>query len=137
MPDIMTKEKRSLLMSKIRGKNTKPELVLRKTLIRYGLRGYRLHTNLPGKPDIVFSKKKLAIFCDGEFWHGHQFHEWKRTLTLFWLQKITANIKRDRKNDRLLESEGWTVLRFWGRAILKNPDLIIKKIKAELRKKDE
>jgi len=104
-------------MSAVKSKNTKPELLLRKALWAKGLR-YRLHVKgLPGKPDIVFSKAKIAVFCDGDFWHGHNWvirgiaslnDELKR-YTPYWRNKIRKNIKRDIKNTKLLESNKWSL----------------------------
>ena len=113
MTDIFSPEKRSKIMSSIKGKNTKIELMLRKALWKEGIRGYRLNSKLPGKPDIVFTKYKIAIFCDGDFWHGKDFDEWKGRLTPHWLEKIQKNMERDRRNDELLEKSGWIVLHFW------------------------
>jgi len=111
--DVLTKEQRSYNMSRIRGKNTKPEIALRKALWVLGLR-YRLHYKLPGKPDIVFVGKKVAIFVDGCFWHGCPLHSTKpKTNSSFWKKKLQGNIDRDDKNKTLLEKSGWKVLRFW------------------------
>jgi DNA mismatch endonuclease, patch repair protein len=114
---------RSTLMSKIKGKNTKPEVLLRKELWK---RGYRYRTNvkeLPGKPDIVISKFKLVIFVDGEFWHGHQWDEKKEKIKSnrgFWIPKIERNIQRDDEVNEQLDELGWTVLRFWEHKIIKD-----------------
>jgi DNA mismatch endonuclease (patch repair protein) len=118
MADIFTPEKRSKIMASIKGKDTKIELILRKALWKEGIRGYRLNMKLPGKPDIVFTKYKLAIFCDGDFWHGNDFSEWKERLNPYWLDKIQKNIERDRKNDIFLSDDDWTVLHFWESEIL-------------------
>ncbi len=107
---------RSEAMKKIRSKNTKPEITLRKEL---WAQGYRYRTNikkLPGKPDIVISKYKLAIFVDGEFWHGHQWDEKKEKIKSnrgFWIPKIERNIQRDDEVNEQLDRLGWTVIRFW------------------------
>ena len=111
--DVLTKEQRSFCMSQIRGKNTKPELMLRKTVWKLGLR-YRIHYSLPGRPDIVLVKKKIAVFVDGCFWHGCPVHGVKpKTNRKFWEDKIRANILRDQRNTTRLSNEGWIVLRFW------------------------
>jgi DNA mismatch endonuclease (patch repair protein) len=69
--------------------------------------------NLPGRPDVVFPKAKVVVFVDGDFWHGYDFDKWEYKLTEFWKVKIQKNIERDKKNSRLLEEQGWKVLRFW------------------------
>lgn len=84
-------------MSKIRGKNTKPELIVRKNLWKLGLQGYRLHKKMTGNPDIVYTKKKIAIFIDGDFWHGWELLRQKRKLAPYWKEKIKRNMARDKK----------------------------------------
>ncbi len=105
-----TTPERSKIMSKIRSKNTKPELLFRKALWKTGFR-YRVHQNkLPGKPDLSNKKLKLAIFIDGEFWHGHNWEE----------KKSKRNIQRDEENNQKLTAMGFTVLRFWESDVKKN-----------------
>jgi DNA mismatch endonuclease (patch repair protein) len=128
---------RSRNMAAIRSKNTKPELLLRKSLFKLGLR-YRIHPkNVIGKPDVVFVSKKVAIFCDGNFWHGHNWRKRKalgqfRVRKKYWVAKIEGNIARDKKNNYLLRKQGWTVLRFWEDDIKKTPELVLAKITATL-----
>lgn len=111
-----TTKKRSRQMSKIRGKNTKPELLFRKALWKKGVR-YRVDNNqLPGRPDVSIKKYKLAIFIDGEFWHGYNWSERKVKLKsnrAFWIPKIERNMQRDRQVNEQLENLGFTVFRFW------------------------
>jgi len=132
--DCYPKEIRSRVMSKIRSKNTKPELLLRKFLWHHGFKGYRIHNeNLPGKPDIVFTKKKIAIFIDGCFWHGCPIcYIEPKTNRDYWLPKIRNTIKRDKKQQKELESAGWVVIRIWEHDIKKDVqnavDTIIDKI---------
>lgn len=113
MADVHSKAVRSYNMSQIKGKNTKPEMILRKALFSRGLR-YRLHAkDLPGKPDIVFPKYKVVIFVNGCFWHGHQGCPkfiLPKTRTEWWKDKIDANALRDVKKKSLLEQAGWTVI---------------------------
>ena len=93
-----------------------------------------------GKPDIVFIGKKVAIFCDSEFWHGYSWNENKDKIHSnkeFWTGKIERNIKRDEEVNKKLENDGWTVLRFWGKEILKNPEACFQEIVSVLEKKDE
>jgi DNA mismatch endonuclease (patch repair protein) len=120
-------------MSRVRGKNTGPEIKLRKLLWSRGIRGYRIHHNLLGKPDIVFTKKRVAIFIDGCFWHKCPvcFQE-PETRKEFWMKKIQSNIDRDAKVDEQLKNNGWTVIRIWEHEIRKEPEKAIKKIIALL-----
>jgi DNA mismatch endonuclease (patch repair protein) len=129
MTDVLTPEQRKHNMSRIRAKNTGPEVKLRKLLSAAGIRGYRIHYTLPGKPDIVFTKRKITIFIDGCFWHKCPvcFQE-PETRREFWLKKIQSNVDRDKKVDEQLKNKGWTVLRFWEHDVRKNPDTIVKKI---------
>ena len=123
-------------MSLIKSKNTIPEILLRKALFSLGLR-YRIHYNkLPGSPDIVFVKKKVAIFCDSEFWHGGiNWNEKKKRINTnrkYWVPKIEKNIERDKINTTKLINMGWTVLRFWEKDIKKDVESIVKIIINEL-----
>ncbi|MHB8163075.1 MAG: very short patch repair endonuclease [Methanoregula sp.] len=129
MTDVLTPSQRKHNMSRIRAKNTGPEIKLRKLLCSQGIRGYRIHYNLPGKPDIVFIKKKIAVFIDGCFWHKCpvDFQE-PETRKEFWIKKINSNVERDIKNTRQLQKEGWTVMRFWEHDVRKKPEEIVKKI---------
>lgn len=114
MTDVLSKKQRSYNMSRIRSKNTLPELILRKTVLRSGLRGYRLHYKLVGKPDIVFPKRKIVIFIDGCFWHKcPKCFIPPRTNEVFWTAKINSNVKRDKVVNRELREKGWKVLRIW------------------------
>ena len=102
-------------MAGITGKNTKPELIVRKGLHAMGFR-YRLHaSNLPGKPDLVFPRYKAVIFVNGCFWHGHgcRLFKWPSTREKFWKEKITGTIERDKKKLAALQSEGWRTLVIW------------------------
>jgi DNA mismatch endonuclease, patch repair protein len=129
MTDILSKEQRSYNMSKIRSKNTGPEIKLRKLLWSEGIRGYRIHYNLYGKPDLVFVKKKIAIFIDGCFWHKCPFcFQEPETRKEFWNKKIAANIDRDEKVNVQLRGEGWTVIRFWEHDVRKEPEMLVGRI---------
>ena len=133
--DIWSKEKRSEVMSKIRSKDTKPEILVRKMLFARGYR-YRLHVkNLPGKPDIVMPKYKAAIFVHGCFWHLHsgcREGTIPKTRTEYWEKKLLGNRERDKKHRRALRKAGWRVLRLWECEVEKNPDKIIKIIESFL-----
>jgi DNA mismatch endonuclease, patch repair protein len=129
MADVHTKEQRTYNMSRIRSKNTSPELIIRKMLFAEGHRGYRIYYDLPGRPDIVFVKKKIAIFIDGCFWHKCPFDfQEPATRKEFWLKKIDSNVERDKRVNDTLQSEGWIVLRFWEHEVKKDPNNVIEKI---------
>lgn len=125
--DVLTKEQRRKNMQHIRSKDTKIEILLRKALRKKGY-GYRKnYKGLPGKPDIVLTKYKIAIFCDGEFFHGKDWEVLKPRLekgnnSEFWIKKISRNRDRDDKINKELLFLGWTVIRFWGSEIKKNVD---------------
>lgn len=113
MADVLTKKQRSYCMSQIRGKNTKPEVILRKALWSAGLR-YRIKNKLPGKPDLVYPTLKVAIFIDGCFWHRCPIHfQAPKSRASFWEKKIQGNVARDQRNNELLQSDGWLVVRVW------------------------
>lgn len=123
MTDVHSKEIRSYNMSRIKGKDTKPEILVRKFLFRKGLR-YRLHDKkLPGKPDLVFPKYKKLIFVNGCFWHGHENCKYfiiPKTRTEWWLNKINKNKEKDLDNIKKLENEGWIVYVIWECDLKKN-----------------
>lgn len=115
MADLVDKETRSQMMSGIRGKDTKPELIIRKALHAQGLR-FRLHSKgLPGKPDLVFRKYGAVIFINGCFWHAHTCHLVKKPATNadFWRRKIAETKARDHRSTQLLLEQGWRVLIVW------------------------
>ncbi len=118
-------------MRKIRSENTAPELKLRKLIWGLGIR-YRINdSSLQGKPDIVIKKHKLAIFVDGEFWHGYNWEEKKQRIKSnreYWIPKIEKNMVRDSDNTQSLEYQGYTVLRFWEHEIKKNTGACLNKI---------
>jgi len=113
MSDVHTPETRSYNMSRIKSKDTKPELLVRQFLFKNGFR-YRLHCNhLPGSPDIVFPGRRIAVFINGCFWHGHKackFFVVPKTRTEWWLNKINTNTENDEKNTQLLRDTGWKVI---------------------------
>jgi DNA mismatch endonuclease (patch repair protein) len=125
--DVLTKEQRRKNMQHIKGKNTSIEIILRKALWQKGYRYRKNYKKLPGSPDIVLTKYKIAIFCDGEFFHGKDWEKLKERLAKgekgeYWISKISRNIARDEEIDKRLNSLGWTVLRFWGKDIKKHTD---------------
>lgn len=119
MADIFTKEKRSEIMRNVKNKNTNIELILRKELFKRGYR-YKIKNNQFGKPDFVFPTQKVAVFCDGDFWHGKDYRKENKNYKKFWKDKIKLNMKRDKEVNRKLNKENWTVLRFWKTDILRN-----------------
>lgn len=131
-----TTPKRSKIMGKIRGKNTKPELSFRKALWHAGYR-YRIdYKKLIGKPDILLKKYKTAIFIDGEFWHGHNWEERKDKIKSnreFWIPKIERNIQRDREVNAALDELGYTVFRFWESEVKKNLETCLQKVISHLK----
>ena len=122
---------RSENMRRIRPKNTKIEIALRKALWHKGYRYRKNYEALPGKPDIVLTKQKIAIFCDSEFFHGKDWEILKPQLEHgkngeFWIKKISRNRERDDEVNKQLLFLGWTVIRFWGKDIIKNTDECVK-----------
>ncbi len=130
--DVHTKQQRSYNMSRIHSKNTKPELLLFTELKKGGYK-FKKHYRIAGKPDAVLTEYKIAVFVDGEYWHGKNFNQWNKGLSQFWFDKITANKKRDRRNKTQLTKEGWSIVRFWGREIVKKPEKIKKKIETIIK----
>ena len=118
-----TREQIHFNMSRIKSKNTAIELALRKELWARGLRYRKNVSSIPGKPDIVFKGKKVAVFCDSEFWHGYDWEHRKddfKSNRDFWIPKIERNIQRDAEVNEELRHMGWTVIRFWGNEIKKD-----------------
>lgn len=137
MADNLTVEQRKKNMKNIKNKDTKIEILLRKELWKRGYRYRKNHPGLPGKPDIVLTKYKIAIFCDSEFFHGKDWEVLKSRLgkgnnSEYWLKKISRNKERDEELNKKLLFQGWTVIRFWGRDILKNVDECIKVIEENI-----
>ncbi len=133
--DCHTPEQRRKNMQAIRSKDTSIEIMLRKELWSRGIRYRKNYNKVPGHPDIVFMKKKVAVFCDSEFWHGYDWENQKERIGTrrdYWIPKIERNIERDREVDNILKSKGWIVLRFWGKDIKKDvagcADIICNKI---------
>ena len=135
-----TKEQISFNMKQVKNKDSKIEIALRKELWSRGLRYQKNVTSIFGKPDLVFKGKKVAVFCDSEFWHGYNWEERKKDFKShqeFWIPKIERNMERDKEVTEELQKQGWTVLRFWGKEIKKNAggcaDRIEKAVRGELR----
>lgn len=119
---------RSETMARIRSRDMKPELALRHALWAAGFRGYRKNLRgVPGTPDVAFTKRKVAVFVDGDFWHGRDWASARSRLEhgsnpVFWISKIERNMERDREVDAKLRSFGWTVVRLWGSDVLSDPE---------------
>lgn len=133
MSDNLTKEQRHKNMKNIRSKDTKIEIILRKALWRKGYRYRKNLKTLPGKPDIIFLKYKIAVFCDSEFFHGKDWEVLKPRLeegnnSEYWVSKISRNRERDDEVNKKLLFMGWTVIRFWGNDIKKHTEECVKVI---------
>jgi DNA mismatch endonuclease, patch repair protein len=125
--DIFTKEQRSMIMSRIKGKGTKPELILTKALWQLGHRYRKNNKTVFGRPDLTFKQQKIAIFIDSEFFHGKDWETRKKPQTNaeFWEKKILRNMERDKEVNEFLQQSGWLVFRFWSTEIHKNlPEVI-------------
>jgi DNA mismatch endonuclease (patch repair protein) len=126
--DVLTPEQRRLCMSRIRGRDTKPELELRKSLWARGCR-FRVQFKLTGRPDIVFTAVRVAVFVDGCFWHGCAQHGvMPRTNGEFWRNKIRLNQERDRKVNASLKGDGWTVIRVWEHEVEQRLSVVVGRI---------
>ena len=136
--DNHTPEQRHKNMKAIKNKDSKIEVMLRRELWSRGLRYQKNCNGITGHPDIVFKGKKVAIFCDSEFWHGYDWDNQKeriKTRREFWIPKIERNISRDKEVTFALQEDGWTVLRFWGKEICKDVGLCANIIEETLMKK--
>jgi DNA mismatch endonuclease (patch repair protein) len=124
--DTLSREQRHIVMSKIRSKNTKPELIIMRALKKRGIYFTKHRKDVLGKPDIVFKRKKIAVFIDSDFWHCNpeRFRMPKSNVD-FWSRKINRNIFRDYKVSETLTSSGWTVVRIWESDVLNNPDVCL------------
>lgn len=131
MADNLTKEQRHKNMSHIKSRDTSIEVKLRKELWKKGYRYRKNYNKIPGKPDIAITKYKIAIFCDSEFFHGKDWEVLKPRLergdnSQYWVSKIARNRERDDEINKRLLFEGWTVVRFWGKDIMKNVNDCVK-----------
>jgi DNA mismatch endonuclease (patch repair protein) len=136
MADPLSSKQRSALMSRVRTRDTAPEILLRRTLWRAGIRGWRLHPrNVPGKPDIAWIGRRVAVFVDGAFWHGHPDYYWGQSGP-FWDSKITRNRERDARVDIALAELGWRVLRLWDFEVEREPETCLGRVVAILREVD-
>jgi DNA mismatch endonuclease, patch repair protein len=132
--DIMSPEKRSALMSRIRGKGTKPEKVIAELLAQVNLSWEEHAKDLRGRPDFVLRSARVVIFVDGDFWHGWRFPAWRLKLSEKWERKIEANRLRDARNFKALRRAGWKVIRLWEHQIKKDPADCLARILAVQRR---
>jgi DNA mismatch endonuclease, patch repair protein len=127
--DFLSKETRSRVMARIRSKDTTPELALRHGLYALGVRGYRCHPrHIIGKPDIAFTRWRLAVFVDGCFWHGHPDFFTPGKSGAYWDTKMERTRERDRRANEALQSEGWAVIRIWDFELERDPDDCIRRV---------
>lgn len=134
MADIFSPEKRSWVMSRIRGTNTKIDLKMNEILREMGYK-FEMYPKMYGNPDFVLRRKKIVIYCDGDFWHGYKYHEKKKPSKKFWRDKIEENMVRDERISRKLRMEGWSVLRFWEHDVEKDPEKCIRRIRKKISEK--
>jgi DNA mismatch endonuclease, patch repair protein len=126
--DIMDAATRSRVMSRIRGRDTGPERTMAKLLADARLRVEAQARDLPGRPDFVLRKYRIAIFVDGAFWHGWRFPAWRHKLSERWETKIEQNRSRDGRNHRALRRKGWKVIRFWEFRLEREPELCLERV---------
>lgn len=135
MADNLTPEQRRRCMSRVRNKDTKPERLVRTALHKRGLR-FRKHVRgLPGTPDVVFTRAKVAVFVDGDYWHGYRFRRWCGGLSEFWREKISKNRRRDFHTFRALRAGGWQVIRVWQHSIKNDLDGCVRRIEQAVRRR--
>ena len=134
MSDHMTPEQRSRAMKRVKLKNGSVETLVQRDLRARGLR-FRCHDrSLPGSPDIVFPRRRVAVFVDGDFWHGWRLPAWEHKLSKFWRDKLHANRARDQRNFRRLRTNGWKVIRIWQHELVRKDKLrFIRRIQRALR----
>ncbi len=131
--DPMTATQRSFCMSQVKSKDTSIEKLVRSQLHFEGFRFRKHYKQLPGRPDIAFPAVKVAVFIDGDFWHGYRFTQWRHKVSKFWKDKITENRRRDSRNFRRVRRLGWKVIRIWEHQIRQSPEEVFKRIKREVR----
>jgi DNA mismatch endonuclease, patch repair protein len=132
LTDIVSPEKRSWIMSRIRGKNTRIEITMERVLKKTKLK-FEKHPKMYGNPDFVNRRKKIIIFCDGDFWHGYKYDTKKKPAKKFWRDKIEGNMKRDKRYTLKMRRDGWSVLRFWEHDIDKNPEKCLRRVDRKIK----
>lgn len=128
MPDNLSAEHRRKAMQAVKGKDTSLERIVGTAFRKRGWRPRLNDPRLPGKPDFVFSRAKLIVFVDGDFWHGWRFPLWRAKLTGYWQAKIERNRRRDRLNLQRLRRAGWTVLRIWGHEVQRDLASVVNRV---------
>jgi len=136
MTDIFSPSRRSEIMRSIKPRgNRSTELRLATIFRRAGLTGWRRHIKLPGRPDFTFKKQLVAVFVDGDFWHGHpRRFKLPHSNAAFWEEKIRYNRAKDKRVARLLRSQGWTVVRIWESTLSRQPDFCLRRVLRALKK---
>ncbi|MDH4163620.1 MAG: very short patch repair endonuclease [Nitrospirota bacterium] len=134
--DHLTPEQRSRAMKSVKLKDGSIEIIVQKELRSRGYKFQRHVRSLPGSPDIVFMKQQLAVFVDGDFWHGWRLPAWEHKLTAFWRKKLTENRRRDRQNIRKLRARDWKVIRIWQHQLKSNKEGCIRRILRALKKEN-
>lgn len=134
MADTLTPEARSRLMSRIRSKGTSIDRKMERILARSGAR-FEMYPRMTGSPDFASRRRRIAVFCDGDFWHGYRYAERKKPSARYWRDKIERNMARDRYVTKRLRREGWSVLRFWEHDIHKNPSKCARRVRRKLDEK--
>lgn len=130
--DHLSPEERSRAMTKVRRRDTAPEVRLRRELWRRNMRGWRVDVaRVPGRPDVAFTRWRVAVFVDGRLWHGHP-SKFPRSLSDYWRNKVVRNVERDRRADAALRAAGWSVLRFWDIEVGRDLDGCIGRIEEAL-----
>ena len=125
--DKHTPAQRSFNMSQVKSRNTKPELLMFSLLEEADIK-FEKHYPIIGKPDIAFPEYKVAVFIDGEFWHGKDFKRLRKTIPSFWVKKIGDNLRRDRRTVRKLRREGWHVLHLWDKRVVRYPNRSLQRV---------
>ncbi len=135
MADNLTPAQRSYMMSRVRSVDTAPELTVRSLTHARGLR-YRKHcAEVPGRPDLVFAQRRIAVFIDGDYWHGWRFPSWRQGLAPYWQQKLANNRRRDQRNFRTLRRKGWVVIRIWEHEVERDAARCVDRIERAVRGK--
>jgi DNA mismatch endonuclease (patch repair protein) len=132
MADSISPARRSALMARVRTRDTQPELALRRALWRAGLRGWRCHPKgIPGRPDLAWAGRRVAVFVDGAFWHGHPAY-YRGQSGAFWDAKIAKNRERDERVNRQLEGSGWRVVRLWDFEVATDSSACVDRVRSAL-----
>ena len=132
MTDNLTPEQRSYCMSRVKGKDTGLERRLRSELEKLGIQFTIYPKDLPGKPDIAFPQEKIAVFVDGDFWHGYRFPAWEHSVSAFWREKIGKTRQRDQRDFRKLRKMGWRVIRIWQHEVKRDFESCVARITSHL-----